>query len=328
MYVVTGGAGFIGSNLLAVLESRGIGPLAAIDKCEGPHKHENVSQRKDLTIIDPKEALSFLNNNAGDIEAVFHLGALTSTTERDMERLREINVRFSQSLWTWCAEQKKPFIYASSAATYGDGLHGFDDDNSIEALQQLQPMNPYGQSKHEFDLWVAQEISADKPAPPTWAGLKFFNVYGPNEFHKGSQASLVPQIQAKAIKQEPYLLFRSHNPDYADGEQRRDFVFVDDCCHVMIWLIEQEGLGSIFNLGTGTSRTFLDLASAVYRANSLEPMIKFRDTPPEIRDQYQYFTEARMDRLRAAGYLKAFTKLEDGVAATVKNYLLKNNPYR
>ena len=328
MYVVTGGAGFIGSNLLAILEARGIGPLAAIDRCDDPHKGRNIEKRHDVQIVPPEQALPFLDNHAPDIEAIFHLGALTSTTERDVARLDEINVRLGCALWTWCAAQGTPFIYASSAATYGDGAHGFDDDGSVEALYQLGPLNPYGRSKHAFDLWVANEIVAGSAAPPIWAGLKFFNVYGPNEFHKGTQASLLPQIYRKAADGEPYTLFRSHNPNYADGGQRRDFVFVDDCCDVMIWLLEQEGIGGLFNLGTGAARTFLDLATLVYRACGAEPSIVYRATPADIRDQYQYFTEARMDRLRAAGYLKPFTKLEDGVTITVQKYLSQDDPYR
>jgi ADP-L-glycero-D-manno-heptose 6-epimerase len=328
MYVVTGGAGFIGSNLLAKLEARGIGPLAAIDNCDSPHKTRNIKKRHGLELVVPEETFSFLDTHASNIEAIFHLGALTSTTERDLEYLDEVNVHLSRALWNWCATRGTPFIYASSAATYGDGTHGFDDDDTVEALSRLNPLNPYGESKHAFDLWVANTVEAGSSTPPVWAGLKFFNVYGPNEFHKGSQASLVPQIYGKAANGAPYPLFRSHNPEYPDGGQKRDFVFVDDCCDVMIWLAEQEKIGHLFNLGTGAARTFLDLATAVYNATNAPPQITYRDTPPDIRDQYQYFTEARMDRLRAAGYLKPFTKLEDGVAATVQNYLSQNDPYR
>ncbi len=328
MYVVTGAAGFIGSNLLAALEARGIGPLAAVDRCDDPHKNRNLAKRHGIELVAPEDVLPFLGKHASVVEAVFHLGALTSTTERNITRLTEVNVHLSQALWTWSAAQGKPFIYASSAATYGDGANGFNDDDSVEALSRFSPLNPYGQSKHTFDLWVANEVAGGADAPPIWAGLKFFNVYGPNEFHKGTQASLVPQIYRSAASGEPYALFRSHHPDYTDGGQKRDFVFVDDCCDVMIWLMEQKEIGGIFNLGTGAARTFLDLATAVYRATDHEPSIVYRDTPADIRDQYQYFTEARMDRLRAAGYLKPFTKLEDGVAITVQNYLSQDDPYR
>ncbi len=327
MYVVTGGAGFIGSNLLAVMQARGLGPRVVIDRCDDPHKTRNLAKRSLAHVVPPEETFAFLDRHAGDVKAVFHLGALTSTTERDVEKLNEVNVRLSRALWTWCARQQVPFVYASSAATYGGGEAGFDDDDRLEALARLKPLNPYGASKHAFDLWVAQDTAALNPRPPLWAGLKFFNVYGPNEFHKGSQASLVPQIHPKAAANETFQLFRSHNPDYADGEQSRDFVFVEDCCDVMLWLALTRPQSGLYNLGTGRARSFKDLVAAVYRAVGREPKISYRDTPADIRGQYQYFTEANMGRLRAAGYTGAFTALEDGVAATVK-VLSQPDPYR
>ena len=326
MYVVTGGAGFIGSNLLSVLEARGFGPLALVDRCDSPHKQRNIAKRDLAAIIAPEQCLAFLGENAGKIRGLFHLGAITSTTERDLELLEEVNVRLSRALWTWCARHSVPFIYASSAATYGGGEEGFDDDNSLMALSRLKPLNPYGISKHAFDLWVAQQDPTT--APPRWAGLKFFNVYGPNEFHKGSQASLVPQIYPVAARGQSYTLFRSHNPRYADGEQKRDFIFVDDCCDAMLWLMFEGRKSGLFNLGTGLARTFLDLAAAVYQAAGQPLNVAFRDTPQDIRGQYQYFTEARMARLRAAGYTKPFTALENGVATTIERYLSQPDPYR
>jgi ADP-L-glycero-D-manno-heptose 6-epimerase len=328
MYVVTGGAGFIGSNLLAALEARGLGPLAAIDRCDNPHKIRNTAKRDIKYFIAPEQTFDFLDFQARNIKGLFHLGALTSTTERDLTKLDEVNVRLSRALWTWCTRHGVPFIYASSAATYGDGSEGFDDDGSVDALARLKPLNPYGQSKHTFDLLTVQDTSAGAPAPPHWAGLKFFNVYGANEFHKGSQASLVPQIYPKAAAGEAYPLFKSHNPAYPDGGQLRDFVFVEDCCDVMLWLLETPSATGLFNLGTGKARSFLDLAGAVYRAAGRDPMITFRDTPADIRDQYQYFTQARMDRLRQAGYARPFTSLEDGVTKTVQSYLSQPDPYR
>ena len=327
MYVVTGGAGFIGSNLLATLEARGLGPLAAIDHCDDPRKGRNIAKRKLSHVIAPEQTFDFLDFQARNIKAIFHLGAITSTTERDLVKLNETNVRLSRGLWAWCTRKGVPFIYASSAATYGDGSAGFDDSNDVDALSRLKPLNPYGQSKHTFDILVAEKIATGSSAPPIWAGLKFFNVYGANEFHKGSQASLVPQIYPKAAMGEPYALFKSHNPQYADGGQLRDFVFVDDCCDVMLWLLENPS-SAIFNLGTGKARSFIDLATAVYRAASRKPLITFRDTPEDIRGQYQYFTQARMDRLRIAGYAKPFTSLEDGVATTVQKYLSQPDQYR
>jgi ADP-L-glycero-D-manno-heptose 6-epimerase len=328
MYVVTGGAGFIGSNLLAALQARGLGPLAAIDRCDDPHKNRNIAKRDIKYFIAPEQTFDFLDFQARNIKGVFHLGAISSTTERDLAKLDEVNVRLSRALWAWCTRHRVPLIYASSAATYGDGTDGFEDNNTVEALARLKPLNPYGQSKHSFDLFVAQETTTGSSAPPYWAGLKFFNVYGPNEFHKGTQASLVPQVYAKAAAGEAYALFKSHNPAYADGGQLRDFVFVDDCCDVMLWLLDNPDVTGLFNLGTGKARSFLDLATAVYRAANRQPLITYRDTPLEIRNQYQYFTQARMDRLRAAGYAKPFTSLEDGVAATVQKYLSQSDPYR
>lgn len=328
MYVVTGGAGFIGSNLLAMLEARAMGPLALVDRFDDPHKRRNVAKRTLAATVAPAQCLAFLDENAGKIRGLFHLGAISSTTERDLELLEEVNVRLSRALWMWCARHQVPFIYASSAATYGGGEEGFDDDNSLAALARLKPLNPYGASKHAFDLWVAQEIAAGAARPPRWAGLKFFNVYGPNEFHKGGQASLVPQIYPVAANGEAYTLFRSHNPHYADGEQSRDFIFVDDCCDVLVWLLSESPVSAIFNLGTGHARSFLDLAGAVYRSAGRPLNVAFRDTPENIRGQYQYFTQARMDRLRKAGYARAFTALEDGVAVTVERYLSQSDPYR
>jgi len=328
MYVVTGGAGFIGSNLLATLEARGFGPLVAVDRCDDPHKIRNIAKRRLDQVVAPERTFAFLEEYATAIKAVFHLGAITSTTERDLTKLDEVNVRLSRALWAWCTRHQVPFIYASSAATYGNGEAGFDDNGTVGALACLKPLNPYGQSKHTFDLIVAQETEKGASAPPQWAGLKFFNVYGPNEFHKASQASLVPQIYPKAAVGEPYALFKSHNAAYPDGGQLRDFVFVEDCCDVMLWLLEHPGTNGLYNMGTGEARSFMDLATAVYRATGREPLVTFRDTPADIRDQYQYFTQARMDRLRAAGYSKPFTSLEKGVSETVRKYLSQPDPYR
>lgn len=326
MFIVTGGAGFIGSNLVAHLEERGLEPVTIVDRCETEHKIRNIAKRR-AECIAPESLTAHLAAAGGEVKGVFHLGALSSTTERDVAKLTEINVQLSRYLWRWCAARGVPLIYASSAATYGDGTLGFSDDDSLGALARLRPLNPYGQSKHSFDLWVAEQRGRGEPAPPRWAGLKFFNVYGPNEFHKGAQASLVPQVFANAARGEPYPLFRSHDPRYADGGQMRDFIFVDDCCEVMVWMLEVAPASGIFNLGTGEARSFLDLAGAVYKAVGREPMITWRDTPEDIRAQYQYFTQARMDRLRALGYRAPFTALEQGVEKTVA-ILSQSDPYR
>lgn len=327
MYIVTGGAGFIGSNLAALIEERALGPVVVADQCDTAHKTRNLAKRRHTQVIPPDALFAHLDAHASEVRGVFHLGALTSTTERNLARLQAVNVRLSQDIWQWCTRHGTPLIYASSAATYGDGSQGFDDDDTPEALARLTPLNPYGQSKHDFDLWVAREVQRGATTPPTWAGLKFFNVYGPNEFHKGAQASLVPQVYAKASTDAAFSLFRSHHPDYADGEQKRDFIFVDDCCDVMLWLQNTGSAHGIFNLGTGSARTFRDLATAVFTAAGHPPQIVYRDTPEDIRGQYQYFTQARMDRLHAAGYQKTFTTLEDGVAHTVR-ILSHSDPYR
>ncbi|MGZ6253707.1 MAG: ADP-glyceromanno-heptose 6-epimerase [Candidatus Binataceae bacterium] len=328
MFIVTGGAGFIGSNLLAVLEARGREGLVVVDRTDEPQKAPNIAKRRLAARVAPEDLDRFLADNAKAVRGIFHLGALTSTTERDRDALQAVNVVLSQTLWRWCAARGVPFIYASSAATYGDGSMGFDDNGSVQALAHLKPLNPYGESKQAFDLWVARTVEAGGASPPRWAGLKFFNVYGPNELHKGSQASLVPQIYARARNGESYALFRSHNPDYADGAQARDFIFVDDCCEAMIWLMVEARTSGIFNLGTGKARTFQDMAAAVYASARRPLAITFRDTPQDIRAQYQYFTQARMERLRAAGYAKPFTSLEDGVAQTIERYLSQPDPYR
>jgi ADP-L-glycero-D-manno-heptose 6-epimerase len=327
MYVITGGAGFIGSNLAAALEARGMGPLAVVDPCATEHHRKNIAKRRLDAVLNPEELPSFLRARAKDVRAVFHLGAVTSTVERDVARLQEVNVALSQQLWGWAAERAIPFIYASSAATYGDGSLGFDDDPGRAALMKLKPLNAYAASKHAFDMWVAAQLEQRSPRPPISVGLKFFNAYGPNEFHKGTQGSLVTQIFPKAREDAPYALFRSHNPAFADGHQRRDFIYVDDCCDVMLHFL-QAGVSGLFNVGTGHARTFLDLATQVYRSAGREPKIVFRDTPEHIRQQYQYVTEASITRLRAAGYTRAFTSLERGIALTVGDYLSQPDPYR
>lgn len=328
MIVVTGGAGFIGSNLMAALEARGMTELVVCDRLGREDKWRNIAKRELAAIVPPEQLLDFLDAYAKDIACVFHMGAISATTERDADLIVRENFTLSLALWHWCARQGVRLIYASSAATFGDGAQGFDDDGSIPALARLRPLNAYGWSKHLFDRRVARLIAAGKPAPPQWAGLKFFNVYGPNEAHKGTMKSVVAHIYPRAVAGEPARLFRSHRSDYADGGQLRDFIWVGDCVEVMLWLHDSPGVSGLFNVGTGTARSFADLASAVYRALGREPLIEFVDTPPEIRDKYQYFTQAKMDRLRAAGFGRQFTPLEAGVAAYVKGFLHAADPYR
>ncbi len=324
MIVITGGAGFIGSNLAAALEERGERDLVVCDRLGDADKWRNLAKRAPAAIVPPEALLGFLDDHARDIQAVFHFGAISATTERDADLVVATNFTLSQALWEWCAATETRFIYASSAATYGDGGAGFDDDSNPDALARLRPLNLYGWSKHLFDRWVARRTAR----PPQWVGLKFFNVYGPNEEHKGAMKSVVAQIYPRAAAGEPCRLFRSHRPGIADGGQQRDFVYVSDCVDVMLWLYDHAGVSGLFNVGTGTARSFADLAAAVYRAVGRKPMIEYVDTPPEIRDRYQYFTAARMERLRAAGYDRPATPLEEGVRDYVQSFLAAPDPYR
>ena len=328
MILVTGGAGFIGSNILAALEERGAGKLVACDRLRSNDKWRNIAKRELADLVHPEQLFDFLEANRKHMEVIFHMGAISSTTETDADKIAANNFSLSLALWKWCAMNNVRFIYASSAATYGDGKQGFDDDWSMEHLAKLRPLNAYGWSKQLFDRRVARKISVGSRRPPQWAGLKFFNVYGPNEYHKGNQQSVVSQVHPHAESNGPFQLFRSHHPDYKDGGQLRDFIWIGDCVNVMMWLLDNPLVNGIFNVGTGKARSFLDLASAVYRSLGKEPQIKFRDTPIEIRDKYQYFTEANMARLRQAGYDKPFTSLEEGVAKYVHDFLAAPDPYR
>jgi ADP-L-glycero-D-manno-heptose 6-epimerase len=328
MIVITGGAGFIGSNLAAALEARAGEDIAVCDWLGSDDKWRNIAKRNLAAIVPPEELTRFLDGNVAAITVIFHMGAISATTERDADKLARNNFGLSTELWNWCAAHGKRFIYASSAATYGDGAAGFDDEFSSAALAKLKPLNGYGWSKHLFDRRVAKAVETNGPRPRQWAGLKFFNVYGPNEYHKGGMKSVVAQISPKIAAGEPAILFKSHNGAYPDGGQMRDFVHVDDCVDVMLWLSDNPSVNGLFNMGTGKARSFADLAQAVFAANDKTPEIRFVDTPIEIRDKYQYFTEAKMDRLRAAGYDKPFTGLEDGVARYVRHHLRAADPYR
>ena len=327
MIVVTGGAGFIGSNVVAALVARGGGEVVVCDRMGAGEKWRNLDKSGITEVIAPEKLLAFLDQGAGDIEAVVHMGAVSSTTETDAALLRRENVRFPRALWDWCAAHGGRMIYASSAATYGDGAAGFDDDGSVAALARLRPLNPYGRSKHLFDRHVARLVADAAPAPRQWAGLKFFNVYGPGEGHKGPMRSVVVQVYEQAAAGDPVRLFRSHRPEVPDGGQKRDFICVADCAGVVLWLLDHPAVNGLFNLGTGTARTFEDLARAVFAALEQEPEIAYIDTPPAIRARYQYFTEAKMGRLRSAGYAAPFTGLEDGVADYVRRYLVAGDPH-
>ena len=320
MYIVTGGAGFIGSNIASSLASDG-GDVVVVDWLEVGDKWRNIASTRLHDVVTPSELPAFLAKHSDDIQGIVHMGAISATTERDGDRLVSQNIRLTLDLWDWCTAQAVPFIYASSAATYGDGSGGFDDDWQGEALAKLQPLNGYGWSKHFVDRRIAHDVALGRPTPPKWAGLKFFNVYGPNEQHKGSMRSVVHQIYPKIAAGEAITLFRSHHPDYADGGQMRDFVYVKDCVAVIRWMLNHSFTPGIFNIGSGSARTWLDLAHAVYAAAGKQPSISFIDIPEAIRDRYQYFTQANMARLKAAGCGHNFTSLEDGVRDYVETYL-------
>jgi ADP-L-glycero-D-manno-heptose 6-epimerase len=326
MILVTGGAGFIGSNLVATLCERGC-RVAVCDRLGTDDKWKNLRRSELAELLPPENLTGFLEGRGGEVTYVFHMGAVTSTMETDADLIVEVNVRLSQLLWRWCTERKVPLVYASSAATYGDGGRGFDDDGSPEALAALRPLNPYGWSKNLFDRWVARQVERGKQ-PPQWAGLKFFNVYGPNEYHKADMRSLVTKAYPVAARGGAVGLFRSHNPAYPDGGQMRDFVYVQDCVAVMLWLFETRGVNGLFNVGTGRARSWLDLMGALYGALGREPSITWTDVPPELRERYQYFTEARMERLRAAGYVRPFLSVEEGVRDYVQRFLATDDPYR
>lgn len=321
--VVTGGAGFIGSNVAARLAARGDADVVVIDRLRdaGSGKWRNIASHPICEVVHPDRAFEFLESSWRHIEAVVHMGAISATTETDVDKIVANNLALSQSMWRWCAARQRPLVYASSAATYGGGEHGFADDNSLEGVLKLDPLNAYGWSKKAFDVFALREARRGA-APPRWSGLRFFNVYGPNEGHKGAQKSVVAHMYPKVAAGEAVRLFKSHHPDYSDGGQLRDFVYVRDCVDVIEWLLEGDRQGGVINIGTGKARSFADLAGALYAAlKKKKPNIEFVDTPVEIRDKYQYFTEADLTRLRDLGYDRQFTSIEAGIADYVTKHL-------
>lgn len=317
MIVVTGSAGFIASYLVDHLNALGHTNLILVDDFTKIDKEDNWKNTQFHSKIERSVFIPWFQAHANDVEFVFHLGARTDTTEKDLDVLDELNLNYTKSIWNICCEHQIPLVYASSAATYGLGEYGYDDNN--EVIPNLKPLNPYGISKNEFDKWAITQTET----PPFWAGLKFFNVYGPKEYHKGRMASVVFHTH-RQIKENGHMkLFRSHNPAYKDGEQLRDFVYVRDVANVCEFLFKNREHSGIYNLGSGKARTFLDLASLTFQALGLEPSISFVDTPIDIRDKYQYFTEANMSKLHSIGYPHAFYTLEEGIADYVKNYLEK-----
>ena len=326
MLLVTGGAGFIGSNVVAALNDAGRLDVAVCDVLGTEGKWHNLAKRQLADIVPPAELLSWLQGRK--LEAVIHLGAISETTATDGDRVIETNFRLSLRLLDWCTAHATPFIYASSAATYGDGVEGFADDPSLAALKTLRPMNLYGWSKHLFDMAVAARAEREGDLPPQCAGLKFFNVFGPNEYHKGTMASVLARRFDDVKAGRPVQLFKSHRDGIADGDQRRDFIYVDDVVRVMMWLLATPSVSGLFNVGTGKARSFKDLMIAAYAALRTRPNIEYVDMPEPIRGSYQYFTQGEVDRLRGAGYNGGFTALEDAVALYVKGYLDRADRYR
>ncbi|MEM6811730.1 MAG: ADP-glyceromanno-heptose 6-epimerase [Pseudomonadota bacterium] len=328
MIIVTGGTGFIGSNLVAGLEEAGYDDIVICDVLGNEDKWRNIAKRELRDMVRPDLLFDYLERHKDNIEAIFHMGAISSTVERDVDLIAETNIVLSRRLWKWCGNNKTRFIYASSAATYGDGAQGFDDYQTPEELSQLRPLNAYGWSKHVFDRRVARVISKKhEPVPPQWAGLKFFNVYGPNEYHKGDQMSVVCKLYPQVVAGAAAKLFKSHHPDYEDGGQLRDFVYVKDCVKVMLWLFENPDVSGLFNVGTGKAQSFKELAEATFAAAGIEPKINYIDMPEQLREKYQYFTQANMKKLRDAGYHEEFLSLEEGIKDYVQGYMSQEDSY-
>ena len=317
MVVITGSAGFIGSCVVSRFNREGIRDLVLVDDFSRTDKKANYEAKTYREKIERDVFVNWFEKNASQVKQVIHIGARTDTTEFDRDLFDRLNLKYTKSIWKICADNAIPLIYASSAATYGLGEHGYDDDEKKIAL--LKPLNPYGDSKNDFDKWALEQ----KNTPPNWYGLKFFNVYGPNEYHKGRMASVIFHAYNQIMQKGQVKLFRSHNPDYEDGGQLRDFVYVKDLLEVIWFLYTKKPKNGIYNLGSGKARTFMDLAKATFSALDKKANIEFIDTPIDIRDKYQYFTEANMQKLISAGYSKPFTSLEDGVRDYVVNYLVE-----
>jgi len=318
MIIVTGAAGFIGSYLIKRLNQDNFNEIIAVDKFDNEEKNKNLVGLKIKEKIDRDSFFSWLDKNYETVEFIFHIGARTDTTEFDTILLDQLNTQYTKDIWSRCVTYQIPLVYASSAATYGMGEMGYDDDETKIPL--LKPLNPYGQSKQDFDVWALNQ----KEKPFFWVGLKFFNVYGPNEYHKGRMASVIWHAYNQILKTGKMKLFKSHDPKFKDGEQMRDFVYVKDVVEVCMFLMHHRKNSGIYNLGSGKARTFKDLTKAVFSALGQKEVIEFIDTPMDIRDKYQYFTEANMEKLKAIGYTKPFTPLESGVFEYVKH--IKERP--
>ncbi len=321
MIIVTGAAGFIGSCLVRSLNDNGFNNLVLTDDFSDNLKNKNLDGKQFTEKVHRLDFMKWLSENHKSVSFIFHIGARTDTAEFDQSVFDKLNLNYSKNLWELGVKFQIPLIYASSAATYGMGEFGFHDNH--EVIEKLKPLNPYGASKNEFDKWVLQQSTT----PPFWTGFKFFNVFGPNEYHKGRMASVIFHTFNQIIESGEMKLFHSHNPDFKDGEQLRDFIYVKDLCEILLFMMKQKKDNGIYNLGTGKARSFNDLASATFKALDKTPKISFIDTPEDIREKYQYFTEANMQKLRSIGYTNSFTTLEDGVEDYVKTYLIKGSYY-
>jgi ADP-L-glycero-D-manno-heptose 6-epimerase len=319
MIVVTGSAGFIGSVMVAKLNQEGHEDLILVDDFSNPEKNKNLANKVFNEKVDREVFFDWFDNDHSDIDFVIHIGARTDTAEFDVAVFNKLNLNYTKQMWKKCTEYEIPLIYASSAATYGMGEFGYIDNHDI--VEKLKPLNPYGESKNEFDKWALKQTET----PPFWAGFKFFNVYGPDEFHKGRMASVIFHAFHQINKTGKMKLFKSHHPDFEDGKQLRDFVYVKDVVDVLYYFMENPNNSGLYNLGTGTARSFLDLTTSTFVAMGKKPHIEFIDTPVDIRDKYQYFTEADMKKVRENGYQKPFVTLEKGVEDYVKNYLIPNS---
>jgi ADP-L-glycero-D-manno-heptose 6-epimerase len=326
MILVTGGAGFIGSNVVAALNDAGRSDVVVNDTLGQELKWRNLGKRQIADFIPPQDLNLWLKGRK--LEALIHLGAISATTATDGDAVMESNFRLSLTLLNWCTEFQVPFIYASSAATYGDGAAGFDDDWSSTALMRLRPMNLYGWSKHLFDQAVVERFEKQKPLPPQWIGLKFFNVFGPNEYHKGAMASVLSRVFDQAKAGDPVRLFKSHREGIADGDQRRDFIFVHDVVAIIIWFLKKREGHGIYNVGTGRAGSFREMIIAMFEALGQTPNIAYIDMPVAIRDSYQYFTQGDIKNLRQAGYNADFVPLTDAVRHYVREYLDRPDRYR
>ncbi len=329
MIIVTGGAGFIGSNLVISLQEKGFTDIVVCDDFGHNEKWQNLRKHDFIDLVAPEALFTYLIKHKEEIEVVYHLGDISSTRETDVDSLLQNNFNYSVNLWKWCTRNNIRFIYTSSATTYGNGAQGFEDNDSPSYLRTLNPLTAHAWSKHLFDMRVARDSHSGKATPPQWVGLKLFSVYGPNEYHKEDQQSLICQSFPRAKENLKVQLFRSTNPEYGDGEQMRDFVYVKDCCDVMIWLLEHHDVNGIFNVGSGQARSFNDLIGCLFKTIGHEKAnIEYKDMPPEIASKYQDNLQANLTKLRSRGYVKEMTTIEGGISEFVNEYLLKHDKYR